>query len=39
MEKLIKYLIYIPKKDSVISLKDSYLELHFNVSHRAGGHA
>ena len=30
---------HIPREDSAISLKDSYLELDFNVSHRAGAHA
>ena len=29
----------IPREDSAISLKDSYLELQFKVTHRAGGHA
>ena len=29
----------IPREDSAISLKDSYLELDFNITHRAGGHA
>ena len=31
--------IDIPREDSAISLKDSYLELDFNVTHRAGAHA
>ena len=30
--------IDIPREDSAISLKDSYLELDFNVTHRAGAH-
>ena len=28
----------IPREDSAISLKDSYPELDFNVTHRAGAH-
>ena len=28
-----------PREDIAISLKDSYLELDFNVTHRAGVHA
>ena len=28
-----------PKEDSALSLKDSYTELNFNVTHRAGVHA
>ena len=31
--------IDIPKEDSAKSLKDSYLDLHFNSTHRAGAHA
>ena len=30
--------IDIPRDDSAISLKDSYLELNFSVTHRAGAH-
>ena len=30
--------IDVPRVDSAISLKDSYLELDFNVIHRAGAH-
>ena len=30
--------IDIPRKYSAIPLKDSYLELDFNVTHRAGAH-
>ena len=30
--------IDIPREDSAISLKDSYLELDFSVTHRAGAH-
>ena len=29
----------IPREDSAISLKDSYLELDFSVTHRAGTHS
>ena len=29
----------IPREDKAISIKDSYLELDFNVTHRAGAHA
>ena len=31
--------IDIPREDSVFSLRDSYLELDFSVTHRAGAHA
>ena len=31
--------IAIPREDSAILLKDSSLELHFSVTHRAGAHA
>ena len=31
--------MYIPREDSAISLRDSYLELNFNVTDRAGAHA
>ena len=31
--------IDIPREDRAISLKDSYLELNFNVTHRAGAYA
>ena len=30
--------IEVPRKDSAISLKDSYIELEFSVTHRAGAH-
>ena len=29
----------VPREDSAISLKDSYLEIDFNVTDRAGAHA
>ena len=29
----------IPREDSALSLRDSYLELDFNVTHRVGAHA
>ena len=31
--------IDIPREDSAISLKDGYLDLNLNVTHRAGGYA
>ena len=31
--------IDIPREDSAYSLKDSFLEIDFNVTHRAGAHA
>ena len=34
----IEIFIDLPIVDSAISLKDSYLELYFNVNHRAGAH-
>ena len=33
------FFIDIPREDSAISLRDSYLELVFNVTYRAGAHA
>ena len=30
--------IDIPREDRAVSLEDSYLELDFNVTHRAGAH-
>ena len=38
MEKKKQIFIDIPTEDSAISLKESYLELDFNVTHRAGAH-
>ena len=35
----IQSLIDIPRENSGISMKDSYLELDFSVTHRAGAHA
>ena len=29
----------VPREDSAISLKDSFIELDFNVTHTAGAHA
>ena len=37
MEKIIKFLLIYPGK--TISLRDNYLELYINVTHRAGAHA
>ena len=34
-----QFFIDKPKEEKAISLRDSYHELHFNVTHRAGGHA
>ena len=34
-----QFFIDIPREDSAFSLKDSYLELDFNVTYRAGAHA
>ena len=31
--------IDMPREDSAITFKDSYLEIDFSVTHRAGGHA
>ena len=38
MEKKGNFLIDIPREDIAISFKVSYLELDFNVTHRAGAH-
>ena len=38
MEKKNQIFIDIPREDTAISLKDSYLELDFSVTHRAGAH-
>ena len=35
----IQFFIVTLRQDSAVSLKDSYLELDFNVTHRAGAHA
>ena len=34
-----QFFIDIPRKESAISLRDSYLELDFNVTHRVSAHA
>ena len=34
-----QFFIGLPREDNAISLRDSYLELDFNVTHRAGTHA
>ena len=33
-----QFVFDIPRKDSAISLKDSYFELDFNITHRSGAH-
>ena len=39
MEKKKQIFIDIASEDSALSLRDSFLELDFNVTHRAGAHA
>ena len=39
MEEKVKLFFEIPKEDSAIPLKVSYLEIEFNLTHKAGAHA